>query len=275
MDVEEYFTSKASDYDDVDLQLFWMLSDKLLRRYLSIYFYNKIVNNGNIVDMGAGTGRWSENSLKQDKVSCVHLIDNNRSMLSVAKKKLEGKYKNKVVIYSLQDVLHVTENEYGKFDGITCLHNVLGFIRDSKELIKTCTEISKPGTVLALMAPSIPHSISFNIANNNVPMALAIGDTHIGRYTKQMPDMRFFPLNQIVNELTSFGWNVQNIIGFPLFITPSINETLLHGQDENLATLLTDDHIFQKIVDLEIRYHDQVSADRGCDILYIANRRID
>ena len=64
-------------------------------------------------------------------------------------------------------------------------------------------------------------------------MALAIGDTHIGRYTKQMPDMRFFPLNQIVNELTSFGWNVQNIIGFPLFITPSINETLLHGQDEN------------------------------------------
>ena len=56
----EYFKNKAADYDRVDEQVYWRLSDSILWHTFNEYILKNLPSNFSFLDAGGGTGRWSE-----------------------------------------------------------------------------------------------------------------------------------------------------------------------------------------------------------------------
>jgi len=80
-----YFKHKAKQYDDVDKQYYWKLSDDLLWWNLQ-KFLKKLPKNFRFLDAGGGTGRWSERILHSYPHATGVICDISSSMLDVAER---------------------------------------------------------------------------------------------------------------------------------------------------------------------------------------------
>ncbi|MBU1143196.1 MAG: class I SAM-dependent methyltransferase [Firmicutes bacterium] len=272
-EVKEYFKEKAKEYDDVDHQLYWVLSDMLLwnifdEQVLSNYSDKEFT----FLDAGAGTGRWTLKILEKYPKAKGIMIDLSSDMIDVAKEKLNSRgYSDRVEI--IIDNLDTVKVDESVVDISFTFHNVLGFVENPQIVIGKMNKTTKLNGYVVCGVPNFYHNIYFNIASNNLDLASETFNNHMGRFTKEMPQMHMFTpviLKKIYSDIKIKNINVH---GFPVCIYPGYSETQLHGQTKSLKNALEDTDYFNKIYEMEKKLiMNEECACRGNQIVIIGKK---
>lgn len=265
----KYFSKKADQYDLVDKQLYWVLSDKLLwdtfKRYL-----NKLPKNFNFLDAGGGTGRWTFNILKYYPQAKGLIFDLSPEMLSVAKKNAKSQGFIDRLEFIEGDITVTSALESKKFDIAFNFHNVLGFVENPFAALKNISKSTRKGGYVVSLVPNLYHLIYFNLGLGRIGEAKKSLETMKGRFTPEMPSIYLFTPESISKMYKKLGLNITLLTGFPSTIYPNYQETQIKGQTKNLANLLSSKGNFDQIFDLEQKLIEQKDiASRGNNILII------
>ena len=270
-EVKNYFKDKASEYDLVDKQVYWVLSDNLLWHIWNNEVLNKINKPIRFLDAGGGTGRWSIKLLENYYDSSGEIIDMSPQMLDEAKKKIHlFNYDNRLKC-CCDDLDGCVIKD--KYNVIFSFHNVLGFVKSPENVIKKLVDSLEIGGYLVCVVPNYYHGIFFNLFNNNVKMAEKCYEESVGKFTSNMPDMRFFRPEEFKDWYEKFGLKIVGSYGFPISIYPGMQETQLRGQTQMLKDLLEDEENFQKIYEMEkVICMKPEAVARGNNLIFIGKK---
>lgn len=269
-EVKEYFKDKAEEYDLVDEQLYWVLSDKILWDILVENVYSKINGKINFLDAGAGTGRWSIKVLEEYPNSSGMLVDLSEDMLNQAKHKLSKMNALDRVDIVCDDLDNFGIQNEGSFNVAFSFHNVLGFVKDPIGVISKMSKAVVKGGYVICVVPNYYHNIFFNIFVNNLKLAEECLTSCKGKFTENMPIMNMFTPESLKDTYNKVGIDVLGIYGFPIVIYPGMQETQLRGQTETISSILSNQLEFNKIFDIEKSlYKNQEAAARGNQLIII------
>jgi ubiquinone/menaquinone biosynthesis C-methylase UbiE len=279
-EVKDYFAKKANKYDLVDNQLYWKLSDDVLKEILKIKLINKLksVDQLAILDAGAGTGRWSfvlYELLKDKKIdSCFDLVDITREMLNEADKKIEAAKLNNIFKTHLQNIEDLSKYKDNYYDIAISFYNVLSFVNEPLIAIKEVFKKIKPGGIYLSVVANKYHSYFFNILNGNIADLDKIGNESLVRFNSDMPSIHCFTPNDIYNLYLKAGFEKIEVIGFPNLIYPNIEDTMITGQNLANKNILENKESFQKIKEIELKecFNSDISG-RGNALLIIGIKK--
>jgi SAM-dependent methyltransferase len=252
----EYFARKAENYDLVDHQVYWRLSDDLLWDYLSGEVLTETPVSGTFLDAGGGTGRWTDRIARAMPSLRGTVVDLSDEMLSVARGKARAHGYDGRVSYVVGDLGHldeiVVDDPCAPFDLAICFHNVIGFVEDPRRTVELVVRTLQPGGLFVLMAPSRLHAAFFNLTLGRIDAAEAALDGR-GRFTADMPEIWLFTPSQLADEFTAAGLTIVDQIGFPALVYPGFEETQEEGTSERAAKILDDPASYARIFDMERR----------------------
>lgn len=274
-DVKSYFERKAEDYDLVDNQIFWQLSDKLLAEYIDKVITDHLDKDFCFFDAGAGTGRWSHYLLKKYPKSKGYLFDLSQDMLAQAKRKLEaGRLINRSVIKQFNLDNDFTKELARSFDFVFCFHNAIGFLNDARIFLQRLAFITNKDGVVVIMAPNMYHAIYFNLIQAKVDTAVSIYNTNRGKFINSMPEINFFTPTYISRILNEAGFDIIQLTGFPSIVYPGYQEALITGDSVETKSTFSKKSNFEKIFELEkqLLNHNDLSA-RGTNIVILGKKR--
>lgn len=272
--VVDYFKAKADDYDLVDHQVYWRLSDTLLWETLDSEVLKRLPPDFTFLDAGGGTGRWSDHMLCVYPQARGHLYDLSPDMVRQATIKAERKgYSDRLAVKI--GLLENVEQHYASsgFDLVFNAHNVLGFVDDPGEVIKQLANLLKPGGMLVSFLPNKYHLTFFNIFVGNLDEAEMPGRTGRGRFTAQMPYIHLFTPHGVVEQYDAAGLSVTKLTGFPNAIYPGMQETAIRGSTASLENMLGDPERFDRVLAIEralLREPD--IAARGNNIFVVGTK---
>jgi len=276
--VISYFAKKAGDYDLVDKQLYWSLSDQLLKKIIN----KKIVNNFSekdikIMDAGAGTGRWSlilhDLFRKRGVETHFDLIDVTPHMLKEAERKIERKGINVQMKTHLGNIENLSVYKNNFYDIAISFYNVLSFTEKPQKAIKEIYKKLKTNGLYASIVSNKYHSYFFNIITNHGSDLKDISTFSRIRFNKNMPYIHCFTPSKIRLLYKNAGFKDIEVIGFPNFIYPNIEETYLVGQSRFHQNILKNKNIFKKILGIEYKEcFNPDSSARGNTLLVIGKK---
>lgn len=273
-EVIEYFKNKAKDYDLVEGQTYWILSDKLLWENFKETVLNKLPRNFKFLDAGGGTGRWTIKILEEYPNATGIIVDISKEMLNEARKKIEHKQLDKrikIIENNLEDLDNIKAEQFNlSFN----FHNVLGFVENPKKVIHELKRVTKKDGYIVSLVPNLYHNIFFNIFVNDMELASETIKTNKGRFTQNMPSMNMFTPNSIRDIYNEEGISTELISGFPITIYPGMQETQIDGNSEHVQDILTDEKMFNEIYEIERKlFKNSDIAARGNQI-YIIGRKL-
>lgn len=271
--VLEYFKSKSDKYDLVDNQIYWKFSDSLLWLKTS-RILKKLNPNFVFLDAGGGTGRWSFKILKAFPKSRGIIYDLSNDMLDVARKNNTDKSlggRLKIINGDLEnlDIKKIGE----KVDISFNFHNVLGFVKNPKNVLKNISSVTKKNGFLISFIPNLYHLLYFNISIGRIDEALYAYRRKIGRFTEEMPYINLFTPDNISNLYNKTGFSVSQLTGFPVALYPGFLETQIEGSSKSLASFLTNKKNFQKLLEMEDKLSENSEvASRGNNIFIVGKK---
>ncbi len=260
--VTKYFNNKANEYDDVDEQLYWVLSDRFYKEVLKRELGNFIStqNELKILDAGAGTGRWTlffhELFSNESRKVSGTLIDISADMLKVAEQKILEKKLDDVyssVVGNIEVMKEIPDNHY---DISLSFYNVLSFVETPAKAVQAISNKLKSGGMHVSVVGNTYHALYFSV--------LTVRTNEINRITTEskiafndlMPPMHCFTPNELKELYLQNGFSEVIVRGGPNFIYPGMEETFVKGQTETISSKLADDSTLQKILDTEIAMYD-------------------
>ncbi len=276
-DVKEYFNEKAREYDDVDKQLYWVLSDqyfkKILRNELDDFFSN--FENARILDAGAGTGRWTLilDELFGAKIGSGVLVDISSKMLDEAKKKIEKS--NLSSKYSCQEgnIESLDFIENGSIDLAISFYNVISFVEHPEKALREISEKLRTGGIHISIVANKYHAYYFSILTNRLNELDNIFHKSLIRFNDAMPAIHCYTPEEIRQLYAQNGFADIRVFGGPNFIYPGMEETKVLGNTEQIANKLSDRSIFDKILSIEMEnYSNPNIVGRGNVLLVIAKK---
>ncbi|MEV6999285.1 class I SAM-dependent methyltransferase [Streptomyces sp. NPDC093982] len=271
-EVRGYFAEKAEAYDDVDLQPYWMLSDRLLATALREDVLAGLPEDFTFLDAGGGTGRWTSFIAQEAPKSTGVLFDLTHEMIQVAEAKAERLGFADRVEFVQGDLAEVGQVLQGRaFDLAFNFHNVLGFVADPEQTVKDAAGLLKPGGLLVSFLPSVWHAAYFNIGIGRLDEA-GKALARRGRFTDTMPDMHLYDVERVEAMHAAAGLELQLLTGFPNLIYPGYQETQLHGSTEQLVDILAGEN-FERIFAMENQVRSAPGiAGRGNNLFAVARR---
>lgn len=272
--VTEYFAGKATQYDDVDQQVYWKLSDDLLWFLLQERFLPASSSaQFHLVDAGAGTARWSSRILEAYPNSTADLLDLSPDMLSVARQKLDDKGQADRVRILQGDVRQLDGIQDASADLLICFHNVLGFFNDTESALASFYKKLKPGGRVALMFPSFYHALYFSNSVGRVgELQRIVEESHV-KYNDLMPALKVFKLPDIFAMLATCGFENGVPFGFPITLYPGMEETMIHGSTESLTNIISDANYRARLMSIEEEMCiEPALAARGNNLLILAEK---
>lgn len=278
-EVKDYFAKKASRYDLVDSQLYWKLSDDILKEILEIKLISntKSINQLAILDAGAGTGRWSfvlYDLLKRKKIDLhFDLLDITKEMLDEADKKIDSAGLGDIFKTHLQNIEDLSNYKNNYYDVAISFYNVLSFVDKPIIAIKEVFKKIKPGGTYLSVVANKYHSYFFNILNSNIADLDEINNNSLIKFNNDMPSIHCFTPNDIRSLYSEAGFENIEIIGFPNLIYPNIEDTMITGQNLLNKNILENGKSFQKIKEIEIKecFNPDISG-RGNALLVIGKK---
>jgi ubiquinone/menaquinone biosynthesis C-methylase UbiE len=258
--VIDYFDAKAAEYDLVDEQLYWRLSDRILWEVMKADVLSKMKPDFRFLDAGGGTGRWTCRMLKEFPEARGVIYDLSRSMTDQAQasaERLGVGDRLTIVNGRLEEVTGAVD---GAFDLIFNFHNVLGFVQGPEAVIGRLSSLLEEDGLLVSMVPNSYHAAFFNIALGRFDEARSCVIEDRGRFTDTMPAMNLFTPGGLAAMYERGGLGIERLTGFPCLLYPGYQETQLHGSTASLQNMLASDDAFEAIVELEL------NAQRAPDI---------
>ena len=251
-DVVEYFKNKAADYDRVDEQVYWRLSDSILWHTFNEYILKNLPSNFSFLDAGGGTGRWSEKILTSYQSASGVICDLSEDMLLQAalKQKKIGVERLALLNGSIENMQDIPDNS---FDLVFNFHNVIGFVSNYKKMISELTRVLKKGGTLVTLAPNYYHMIYFNISCGRFKEASNVLKNGRGTFVSGMPEMFVFTPRQLRDLYCDNNITISMITGFPITIYPGYLETQIEGSTSSLIDVLETKNGFDAIMEIEKR----------------------
>lgn len=254
--VLNYFKNKANDYDLVDTQYYWKLSDCILLDIFKTKVLDKLQKKDKkiqFLDAGGGTGRWTIQILKHYQNATGTIVDISEHMLEQARRKLISMGKlDKIDIHNEDlDKFFEESSHPSKYNLAFTFHNVIGFVQDPKGLIANLAEAILPGGYVVVLAPNLYHVLYFNITAGRIQFSQDALSTNKGKFTEDMPAMHMFTPATLRECFESAGMENIFISGFPSTIYPQYQETQIQGSTKSLSNLLIDENYFNGILEIE------------------------
>lgn len=277
--VISYFSRKADQYDLVDKQSYWNLSDRLLEKIINKKIVDRFSKSKKlqIMDAGAGTGRWSlilYNLFKRKKVKTqFELIDITPLMLEKAKDKINQKRITTEMKTHLGNIENLSGYKNNFYDIIISFYNVLSFTeKPFKALLEIYKKLKNNGLYACIVSNKY-HAYFFDIATNRGSDLEKISDLSSVRFNKKMPYIHCFTPSEIELLFRKTGFKNIEVIGFPNFIYPSIEETYLTGESHYYKNMLKNKETFNHILKIEYKecFNSSLSA-RGNTLLAIGRK---
>ncbi len=251
-EVLDYFAHKADQYDLVEEQVYWRLSDRLLWDVFNTKVLQLLPPNFRFLDAGGGTGRWTAAILAAYPQAQGVLYDLSSAMSQKAvEKAVAGGFADRLSVRNgkLEEVSAALES--AAFDLVFNFHNVLGFVQSVETVVSQLAALLKPGGMLLSFVPSKYHNMFFNIFVGNLDEAEQPARSNQGRFTSTMPYMHVFTPSGMRELYQRNGLTVTTLTGFPSLIYPGMQETQLQGSTAALADILSDAENFERIYRLE------------------------
>ena len=272
--VINYFRDKAEEYDLVDDQIYWVLSDNLLWKILKDNALDKLDEEFSFVDAGGGTARWTVKILEEYKKSTGKIIDLSEDMLIQAKQKIIKKSLNNRVKVEQADLDKYEIKQNDKYDIAFSFHNVLGFVKNPKNVMKKMYDMVNEGGYVVALTPNLYHNIYFNIYVDDFKLAKEAYEEGRGKFTSDMPAMHMFTPQSLRNIYNEIGIEIVGVYGFPITIYPGMQETQLRGETKKLENILNDEEKFNFIFNTELQlYKNEDAAGRGNQIIIIGRKK--
>lgn len=278
-DVIKYFSKKAAKYDLVDQQLYWCLSDELLKKIIQekIIKLFSLQKELNILDAGAGTGRWSlilYDFLKEKNIKLhFDLLDITQEMLNEADKKIKKLGITNIMKTYLKNIEDLSDYNNNFYDIAISFYNVLSFVEKPEVALSEVFKKLKMGGIYASIVANKYHSYFFSILTNRITELDKIKNQSRIRFTKEMPNIHCFTPQGIKNLYEQAGFKEVNIIGFPNFIYPNIEDTKIEGQNKQSKNILKNEEVFDKILEIEFQEcFNKDIAGRGNTLLVIGKK---
>jgi len=274
--VIEYFDEKAQEYDLVEEQVYWRLSDKLLWSVLDEQVLRKLPANFSFIDAGGGTGRWTMKILQAYPHAQALIYDLSASMTEQARASAER--------FGVADRLQICNGrleDVGQaiapgFDLIFNFHNVLGFVQDPQLVVGQLRGLLDDNGMLVSFVPNSYHAAFFNIMLGKLDEARRALTANRSRFTDTMPDMHFFTPTAIANLYHEVGLAVERMTGFPNLIYPGYQETQLRGSTAVLQNVLGTQENFDAIYDMEyLAQMDDAIVARSNNIFIVGRKPAD
>lgn len=131
----EYYNKIAREYDEMYNEPYWQMHNKVTEK---IIFDNiKDIKKGKVLDIGAGTGYWTEIFLK--KGFDVYAVEPSKEMCDIMKLKFQN-YNKLEVKNSLAEDMPFNEEE---FDIIIAMGDVLSYSENQKIFIEKVYNVMK------------------------------------------------------------------------------------------------------------------------------------
>jgi len=276
-DVIKYFSEKAAKYDLVDQQLYWRLSDELLKKIVKVKLVKPFQGRKElrILDAGAGTGRWSlflHDLLKNTLKLHFDLVDITEKMLIEADKKIEKKRLTNIMKTYLGNIENLSNYSNSYYDVAISFYNVLSFTEKPDFALREIFKKLKKRGLYASIVSNKYHSYFFAILTKRIEELAEIrgGKT---KYTKEMPQIHCFTPDEIKELYHKNGFKKVEVIGFPNFVYPNIEDTKIEGQSGQNKNILENKRTFQKILDIEFREcFNRDVVGRGNTLLVIGEK---
>lgn len=267
--VKNYFAQKASAYDDVENQIYWVLSDKLLWHFFKEEVLNKLPANFVFLDAGGGTGRWTKKILDEFPEATGYLVDLSVDMLGEANKKFaKPEYLNRVCL--AEGNIESLQYEDKMFDVSFNFHNVLGFVQHPQIALKELSRVTKREGYVVSLVPNLYHNLFFNISVGNFKYVETALNEEMSKFTDNMPFMHMYTPTKICEMYKAAELNVERVSGFPNVIYPGYAETQLHGSTEELEDILENKEVFNTIFEAEkTLFYSKDIAARGNQIFVV------
>jgi len=273
-EVKEYFKIKAKDYDLVDQQLYWCLSDNLLwyalRKVVLDKFKGKEIK---VFDAGGGTGRWLVKIMQYLENSKGLIYDISEDMLSVAKDKIKKMNLEKRIMTINGNIEDMKNQKDSQYDIIICFHNVLGFVINPKKAFSEMTRVLKKDGYLVLVVPNKYHTLFFNIFMKRLHILDSIVQKNEGSFTDNMPSIHLYTPFSLRKTYGDSNFRNIKIFGFPVTIYPGVQETKITGNTDNIKEILSDSGTFKKIEEIErgLILNEELAA-RGNNLLAVGQK---
>ena len=275
--VTDYFNDKASQYDDVDDQLYWVLSDafykEVLKKELPV-----LIGSGDIklLDAGAGTGRWTfffEELFKDSYNINGTLVDISDDMLKIAEAKIKERDMESRFTCISGNIEEMDFISDGSFDLSLSFYNVLSFVEHPLIALKQIHKKLKSGGTHVSVVANKYHAYYFAILANRLKELDLIRNESKVRFNDLMPAMHCFTPEGLAELYKQAGYKDVKIIGGPNFIYPGMEETYVQGQSEANAAKLATSFNFKRLLDLELEnYGNKDIVGRGNTLLAIAQK---
>lgn len=275
--VRDYFAEKATAYDDVDQQLYWVFSDRFYRAVLERELKPFIGHKKKItlLDAGAGTGRWSlafADLFDAQAVVTGVLVDISSEMLAVAEKKCrQPQYAGRFVCQT-GNIESMPELTGGQFDVCLSFYNVLSFVEHPERALMEIRTKLVSGGVYAAVVGNAYHARYFSVLTNRFEELERVEKESSIRFNDLMPAMRCFNPGELDQMFRVAGFNHVEVLGGPNFLYPGMEETLVHGATERLQSTLQEQSRMDRLLEIELaHYREPGVVGRGNTLLVIAS----
>lgn len=277
-EVNDYFTEKAEVYDDVDEQLYWVLSDmffkEVLKREIPALFDDK--QEVRLLDAGAGTGRWTlffYELFRQWFVISGDLIDINAQMLEQARKKISKAGLDERFRCWEDNIEEMLEIKNWHYDIALSFYNVISFVDNPQKALASIAEkLKEEGVHISIVANKY-HAYYFSLLTNQLDELDMIRAHSKVRFNKQMPYIHCFSPEELRELYLRSGYRKVRVIGGPNFFYPGMEETLTSGSTDRIDQVLSNEAVFRRILEIELECYDrQDLTGRGNVLMAIARK---
>ncbi|MBM7559103.1 class I SAM-dependent methyltransferase [Marinitoga litoralis] len=136
----EYYDKIANKYDEMYADPYWQMHNRIAEKIL---FDNIHINNGKVLDIGAGTGYWTKIFL--DKGYFVYALEPSQKMCNIMEKRFKN-YDNIKIINGFAENLPFEDNS---IDIVLSMGDVLSYSEDQEQYIKEVDRILKSSGIFA------------------------------------------------------------------------------------------------------------------------------
>jgi len=227
-DVCAFVDEASKDYDSDRENPYWAFAHEILkfilRKFITEHFCEG--QEMRVFDAGAGTGNWSGFVLVLNVRAKGTLFDMNPNMLRVAYSKvmpLRGRFV-RIIEGNLENP---GDFPPGRSNLILCMHNVIGLGRNTKLILRNlCAHLEDDGLAF-IMTTNAYHAFNFTHQVRGEIEAMRVVCDGTVKFKPDMPEMFCYTPQEFESVLRDAGFTEVTVLGFPVTIYPSPEDTKL------------------------------------------------
>lgn len=236
-DVQAFFHEASKDYDSDLRNPYWAFAHDILKfiltKFIAEHFHN--TRTIRVFDAGAGTGNWFRFVLGLNIGIRGIMFDMNASMLKIAKAKFRRADNSMHIIEGNLEVS--SDFPYKRSNLVLCMHNVIGLARSTDLVLRNLFAYLEDDGIAFIMAMNKYHAFNFlRQFGGNAEVLRVVRDGTV-KFKDDMPEMFCYTPEEFKRILCDAGFDVVTVLGFPVTVYPSVQDTKLLRKDTSILQL--------------------------------------